>query len=229
MLNEPDNKINVPHPQNFWVKLFELKSNISLSNSISLMDRYTKIKTMLQDKLHADCQIFSPGICLSLKHLELVLFFVEKTFRMKNNISSQPAMEFLLYLSRQRQIKSAIETSGIVNAKDKLLPSSFGFVVFGSPMTNDISNDFLSPFLELYTCRQLFPPSMNELIHWISSQKLSDPLLRRYFLAYSIPIPSGQNIFDNLSSFSVEQLEQILLDILTEQMTALYLSNQKSE
>lgn len=229
MFNEPNNRVNFPQHTNFWVRIFELKPNNSPSNSLSLMDRFTKVKTKLHEKLNADCQIFSPGICLSEKHLDLVFYFVEKTFRMKNNISSQPAMEFLLYLSRQRQIKAAIEISGIMNAKDKVLPPSFGFISFGSPVVNDISNDDLSPLLEVYNCKILSSPSFDQLIQWISYQKISDSLLRRYFLAYNISVSQDQQIIDVLRSISVEQLEQILLDILSEQMTALYLSNQKSE
>lgn len=227
--NDHNNAIILPHPANFWVRIFELKPNISSLNSTNLMDRYSKIKSTIQENLHADCQIFLPSVCLSEKHLDLVLFFVEKTFRMKNNISSQPAIEFLLYLSRQRQIKSAIETSGIANAKTKTLPTSFGFIAFGSQKLENVSNEYLGPFLDLYDSKTMPIPSNDELFQWITDHKISESLLRRYLLAYSIPIPSNMGIGVVIHSLQPDMLERILLDILSEQMSSLYLTNQKQE
>ncbi len=105
--------------QNFFFSEHDLRFTI-IANTIELKEQKTSLDQLfdilegLQNKyLKAVIQFFNPQYLMDKNHLFYAIYFTLKAFKYKKNISQKPSIEFLLYLSANRQIRKAFNSFGI--------------------------------------------------------------------------------------------------------------------
>lgn len=115
------------------IKHFEKKDkiqfsafDIELTESISRNELITTIKAIKTDNDHIiDLQSFKYNSLLSYSHLKSAVWHSLNAYINGNSISKQLSIEFILYVSGQRQISKALENFGI---DDKV--SQFSIIIF---------------------------------------------------------------------------------------------------
>lgn len=97
-----------------------------------LIEKYLSIKQELKVKFSVFFQIIRRPLLISLNQVRMILHRLDYAFEKGFNISSQPEMELLLYLSLQRQISEAINFAGGIPNKITLkMPISCDLILFG--------------------------------------------------------------------------------------------------
>ena len=95
------------------------------SFEIKFKEILTSFKNISDDK-GVKIQVFNLDKVVSLDHVVIAAYHANKAFINETNLSKTIDIEFLLYLSCQRQIKLAFETFGISDGKMKIGISIFG-------------------------------------------------------------------------------------------------------
>lgn len=91
-----------------------LISRIEIHKNDLLLDEFFKIIKQLQNKYSKSIiQFFNTHIVLNDRHIQNAIYFAKKAFKKEINISNDVNIEFLLYLSANRQIKNAFKFLGI--------------------------------------------------------------------------------------------------------------------
>ncbi|TXT62131.1 MAG: putative Kinase binding protein [Promethearchaeota archaeon] len=138
--------------QHFLISEHGLKYTVLL-NTVELTDHKMSLNQLftileeLQTKYPtAIIQFFNSDYVLNEDHLYHAIYFVQKAFKYGQHISQKASIEFLLYLSTNRQIKKAIEAFGISasDLNEKLL--DYCIVANGDEEVNKINTDLLTNF-----------------------------------------------------------------------------------
>ena len=101
-------------------------------NQISIINQFIQLKEEIIEKFNISFQTFNSKFIISEDQFKFILHHVYSTFSLESNISKQYGVEFLLYLSNERQITKAIDKVGIKIPID-LNEISFGEILFGEP------------------------------------------------------------------------------------------------
>ena len=84
------------------------------SSDREAFDNIFKLITTIQDKFKDSVlQFIDDSLILNENHIFSAVYFVQKVFQDKVNISNKKNMELLLYLATKRQIKKGIESFGM--------------------------------------------------------------------------------------------------------------------
>ena len=82
-------------------------------NNLELDDIFNLIEIIQKQHEGVMLQFFNRKLILNYNHIFYACYHTLKTFRHKKNISNKMGIEFLLYLSADRQIKRTLENYGI--------------------------------------------------------------------------------------------------------------------
>jgi len=93
--------------------------------NVKFAELLTSFKNISEDK-DVKIQAFDLTKVVSYNHIVIAAYHANKAFINKTNLSKSIDIEFLLYLSCQRQIKLAFETFGISNGRMLI-----GIAIFG--------------------------------------------------------------------------------------------------
>jgi tRNA threonylcarbamoyladenosine modification (KEOPS) complex Cgi121 subunit len=179
----------------------------------------------LWTKHQLGAQIFKLNDVISIDHIKLVLYRVLSVFQQKINISNHPSMEFLLFLSGQRQIKRALEIAGIKPQGESI---EIGFTVFGDQSKLRNSLPEIVEFLSKYTVEPVLPRTKQELAVILQKHCILKNALR-VLQSYNYNIEKISTFQDLLETIPQAVVEQIIIDILNEQMVKVQMSNLKGE
>lgn len=134
--------------------IFFSKINVNLSSMLNKVNEFSK-------KYEIKIQAFNLDNILSLNHIIVASYHANKAMRNKTNLSKTIDIEFLLYLSCQRQIKLALDKFGVKDGSNNV-----GVCLFGIN-SNDFSKvkDNLEDFFETKELLELIPPNKEKLMN----------------------------------------------------------------
>jgi hypothetical protein len=200
----------------------------SSKEDFRLKTLFIGLQTEIWEHYRISLQIFVPSALISEAHLHLLLYHVKKAFDTKNNISNLPAMEFLLYLGGQRQIKEALKRVGHDFSLISNDSFTFGLVLFGEPENVKGAIGILSERHRAFLGDE-FKFNVRAYLDGLYAQ---NPLiisrlemnLKTEGKTSSSQISSVDGLY---AAFSAEDIEKALIDILNQKMVKLYLDNYK--
>ncbi len=176
--------------------------------------------------MEEDCfqiQIFNPDNIIASKHLYYAVYFAEQAFALSSNISKNKSIEFLIYASFQRQIKTAINTVGVLIDEKTHLDTAY--IVITAPSKSKISSKYdeilktlgASPLDEV-----MKPLEPQRMIHLQHHFQISDFELENVLLC--LGLPSGSKFVEQDKEIKL----QALLYIVTERMAQLLMESFKN-
>ena len=199
----------------------------SPSKKKSLIENFIEIKEELISKFNISFQIFNSKYIISEDQIKLILHQVYSSFLQKTNISKQYSIEFLLYLSQERQITKAIEKVGIKIPNDKT-NTSFGEILFGDPVNLRKALDFLENKINLSNHHQFKYLGPNKWIFFMETYNISIDqiinILKANNYKQNIEIRSLNDLQNNISP---DLIRKALTDTFITGMVKLYIENFK--
>ena len=123
----------------------------------------------ISNKHGVETQIFNLDNVISLNHIIISAYHANKAFNNRTNLSKTITIEFLLYLSCQRQIKLALEKFGLKDGKMNL-----GICLFGKEIEqfNSVKN-MLEELFESQENKHEFLPEKIDIQHFINIFNIS--------------------------------------------------------
>ena len=172
--------LQLPEDLGIWTCQFDLVEGSLDQNDTPFINQYLQIRDEIQQNTQCNFQIFDPTLILSPTQINLLVYHVNKAFEMGNNIASSPAVEFLLYLSHQRQIQVAIDIVGVKDSKTRSYVSRFGAVIFGPKSSIEIAIENCKNAFSCYIPSSIPSKSKEEILQFISDKNISDQLMSRF-------------------------------------------------
>jgi tRNA threonylcarbamoyladenosine modification (KEOPS) complex Cgi121 subunit len=172
---------------------------------------------------NVNIQIFNPDKIISPKHLYYAVYFAEQAFALSSNISKNKSIEFLIYASFQRQIKTAINTVGFLIDGKKHLDTAY-IVIRGKSKTVVSSkyNEILA-VLNATPIQEVTPVLSSQRITYFQNQyEISDFELENVLLCMGLPAES------KISDQDEDTKLQAFMNIISEKMAQLLMESFKS-
>jgi tRNA threonylcarbamoyladenosine modification (KEOPS) complex Cgi121 subunit len=172
---------------------------------------------------NVNIQIFNPDRIISPKHLYYAVYFAEQAFALSSNISKNKSIEFLIYASFQRQIKTAINTVGFLIDGKKHLDTAY-IVIRGKSKTVVSSkyNEILA-VLNATPIQEVTPVLSSQRITYFQNQyEISDFELENVLLCMGLPAES------KISDQDEDTKLQAFMNIISEKMAQLLMESFKS-
>jgi len=200
---------------------YYLKENNLNTQRDALEFLFTLSNQISQNFEDATIQFIDDALVLNYEHIFKSVYYVQRAFFYKINISNSKAMELLLYLSTKRQIKKSIEAFGV--KPSKLKQGKLTYCVI-SP-ENNLAN-INQEILQKLNAKE-FEPTLNSA----SKEKIFN--IKTYYDFNNDQIKSIIESYD-LPDFSTdrEEIESSLLalqDLLYERMALLSLEKIKTD
>ncbi len=180
-----------------------------------------QIQSVEEEGVHI--QIFNPEAIFSPKHLYYAVYFAEQAFALSSNISKNKSIEFLIYASLQRQIKTAIATVGFLIEEEKHLDTAYIVITAASQSKVTSKYDDILSSLKASSVKNLTSPLTSQKInHFLKKYMISDFELENVLLCNGFP--SGSKISDQ----NDEIKHQTFMSIISERMAQLLMESFKS-
>jgi tRNA threonylcarbamoyladenosine modification (KEOPS) complex Cgi121 subunit len=193
----------------------------------SYMYKLIQLKREIMKKFNISFQMFNSNHVISEDQLKFILHHVHSTFSLKSNISKHYDIEFLLYLSHERQITKAIEKVGIKNPNKKN-EISYGEILFGEPEKLKQTIKFLDNEIEFCKHSQFKYLEPNEWETFMKTYKISIDQITNILRGYNTPIKGKINSLDDLNEFvSPYSIRKAITDAYNTGMVKLFLENYK--
>ncbi|TFF85453.1 MAG: hypothetical protein EU518_01115 [Promethearchaeota archaeon] len=192
-------------------------STLELKKNIYSLDELFRIINEIQDKFEDTIiQFFNDEYVLNNKHIFYAIYFSEKAFKQRINISNKKSIEFLLYLAANRQIKIAIQSFGI-----KIQNLKRGILNLCIASQKDQVRDIYREIINLINIREL-----KTNFNIISKEKISK--IRKFFeisdnQIFSILNSSNLDKITNIDEVDPSSINDAILDLICEKMALLSL------
>jgi len=211
--------------QNFFFSEHDLSYTVII-NTIELKEQKPSLDQLfdnleeLQNKyLNAIIQFFNPQYLVDDNHLFYATYFTLKAFKYEQNISQKPSIEFLLYLSANRQIKKAIDSFGIT--KHDINKGILNYCITADENTAlKINKQLLNNFTCLEKKNLYNEKSKKKLFRLKAFFDLSDNQINTSLHSLGI-----KNTLDPSKAENLKILFQALSDLTVEKMALLSLEN----
>jgi tRNA threonylcarbamoyladenosine modification (KEOPS) complex Cgi121 subunit len=196
-----------------------------------LIQLLTQINANENSSSQIHCQLFNAAFYLSDEQISRALTHVFRTFSVKNNISNQPSVEFLLYLAAERQIGKAFDLVGLKSPEKNKSLNCLCLIIFGEEM---IELNHIQSIITSFQANAFnFVPrtidcSLDELIAKKSLFKISDGTLWRIIKCNAEYINSTQlHSISELERLPRSILIHALEDAINEKMVKMYVETNK--
>ena len=166
-------------------------------------------------------QFIKDKYLLNENHLFTACYYVQKAFYYNTNISNKKNIEFLLYLSANRQISKGIETFGI-DIKDLRNGHLLFCIISQSNTIGKINSELLS-ILKVKEIELAINSLLNEKITTIKEYYgISDNQIFSILNSYGIKLVDKQ-----ISNIDLDSIAIALFDLICEKMALLNLEKMK--
>ncbi|MFW9949429.1 MAG: KEOPS complex subunit Cgi121 [Candidatus Thorarchaeota archaeon] len=188
------------------------------------------LKTKLEDLIgyiyknynQAIFQILNNKYILNPDHIYLAYYFTLKAFSSNNNISKSKSIEFLLYLSTNRQIKNAIGDFGV--QYDKIVDMTYIICLMSNHNNIETIYRDIKTQLELKKVKfELNKKSLEKLTHIKSYFNITDEQLKVILRSYGVynndnflQIQPIDNLYCALNDLICERMVLISLEKLSQ-------------
>lgn len=224
---EDDQYYQLDKDNSFWLGIYtdQVKNFSDPSHQISGIKYFLMLRNQIKGKADIGFQIFDSSFIISINHIQKVLKTVLNAFQDQRNISNKPEIEFLLYLTMERQIQDAIKKAGVTfsNKNDEI---QFGIIFFGK---NSIVQTYVVDFLQK-TSFNLSPfiETHHNNKDLISKFKINRNLIKRQYWLYNIN--KDENKEKNSKKISINEIpsqifHKILSNLISQKITEFYLNN----
>lgn len=179
------------------------------------------IQSVEEDNVHI--QIFNPDRIISPKHLYYAVYFAEQAFALSSNISKNKSIEFLIYASFQRQIKTAINSVGFLIDGKKHLNTAY--IVIRAKSKAIVSSKYkeILTALNATPVQDISPVLSSPRISYFQNQyEISDFDLENVLLCMGLPVKS------KISDQDEDTKLQAFMNIISEKMAQLLMESFKS-
>ncbi len=193
----------------------------------SYMNQLIQLKREIKKKFNISFQMFNSKFVISEDQLKFILHHVHSTFSLESNISKHYDVEFLLYLSQERQITKAIEKVGVKNPNRKN-EISYGEILFGEPEKLKQAIKFLDNEIDLGKHSQFKYLEPNEWETFMETYEISIDQITNILRGNNTPIKGKINSLDDLKEFvSSQSIRETITDAFNTGMVKLFLENFK--
>ncbi len=213
----------------YFVGISQIKFNFSqflqlftIDNEEEALKHLFQLTQELQNRNKGSMiQFIKDKYLLNENHLFTACYYMQKAFYYNTNISNKKNIEFLLYLSANRQISKGIETFGI-NFKDLRKGNLLFCIISQSNTISKINSEILSIL------------KVNEIeraINSLSNEKIT--VIKEYYgisdnQIFSILNSYGVKLVDNqISNIDLDSISLALYDLICEKMALLNLEKIK--
>ncbi len=199
----------------------------------NILTPFKHIQEFLWSKFQMHYQIFDTAMLLNHEQLRWALYHSDVAFVKKSNISKNPEVEFLLYLSQQRQIKLAFENVGVKTPSKPENSLHCGEILFGSPENLPPAIEALK---EIHDHTPFTPISYLPETAWNSFIQCFDipiPQILTTLKSYNLKVDLFQNedhpieLTHIQKIISIPTLEKAIIDIYNQGLLTLFLTNLK--
>ena len=211
----------------YLVQYTGMVKEYSTTDQNSLINYFIQLKEEIMEKFNVSFQIFNSKYVISKDQLKLVLHQVYSSFSQKSNISKQFGVEFLLYLSQERQITKAIEKVGIKISID-VNEISFGEILFGEPDNLKLSIKFLENKINISKHSQFKYLESNEWQNFMETYEISIDHITNILRGNNHSLKGKIKSLDHLKELiSSDSIRKAITDAYNIGMVNLFLENFK--
>ncbi|MHA1474341.1 MAG: KEOPS complex subunit Cgi121 [Promethearchaeota archaeon] len=194
---------------------------------ISFIDQFIQLKEEIMNQFNISFQMFNSKFIISEDQLKFILHHVYSTFSLKSNISKQFGVEFLLYLSHERQITKAIEKVGVKNPNEKN-EISYGEILFGEPEKLEQAIKFLDDKMDISKHSQFKYLEPNEWKFFMKTYQISIDQVSNILRGNNHTLKGNINSLDDLKELcSLDSIRKAITDAYNTGMVKLFLENFK--
>jgi tRNA threonylcarbamoyladenosine modification (KEOPS) complex Cgi121 subunit len=205
---------------------FDLKIEKDLKSVTTNQPVFNKILSDIQQiskKNEVSIQLFDANMIFCEKQIYHAIYFAEKAFLLKKNISHGHAIEYLLYTSLQRQIKNALNLVGFKGIMNQGT-ISYLIAITGRNLTEK-KNLFtqINQMISNHLGSTQFHTKSSEFNVTKLESLMPQYQIKPYELLNALHL---RNVSTNdLKIIESEKLRESILDCLVEKMVALSLEN----
>ena len=193
----------------------------------SYMYQLIQLKREIKKKFNVSFQMFNSKFAISENQIKFILHHVYSTFSLKSNISKHYDVEFLLYLSHERQITKAIEKVGVKNPNEKN-EISYGEILFGEPEKLEQAIKFLDDKIDICKHSQFKYLEPNEWEFFMKTYQISIDQVSNILRGNNYTLKGKINSLDDLKdSTSSDLIREAITDAYNTGMVKLFLENFK--
>jgi tRNA threonylcarbamoyladenosine modification (KEOPS) complex Cgi121 subunit len=219
--------VSIDEEMGFWGKILVSKTDIPSPKSTQLIQSFINLSIQLQQKYNIQLQLSLPDAVLSIDHIKLILYHTLQAFKLKGNISNQANLEFLLYLSGQRQIKRALDQVGLKKEESISQKKEFFIVIFGPQKALPLAVSEVKSQLNLFDIQSVQSKQGKNLRDYFEKEKITISQIQRMLKLQYLPIPKTSNLQELLAQTTEKNLLQMAIDLTNERMNQLFLLNLK--
>ncbi len=194
----------------------------------SLISNFVILKEFFFHKFGLYYQIISSENIIDEDQLKFALYHAKSAFSQKSNILKSLDVEFLLYLSQERQIKLALEKIGIKEPNSVNDEMNIVEIIFGNPKKIDEGLMYLE---KIHKSGSLSDIKYQDCINWdafIEFYGITFPQIINSIKADGIKIDSNINTYKMLMEIiQPEILKEHLLNLYNVGLVKLFLQNLK--
>jgi len=194
---------------------------------ISFIVQFIQLKEEIMEKFNVSFQMFNSNFVISKDQLKYILHHVHSTFSLESNISKQFGVEFLLYLSHERQITKAIEKVGVKNPNEKN-EISYGEILFGDPEKLEQAIKFLDDKINICKHSQFKFLEPNEWEFFMKTYHISIDQVSNILRGNNHTLIGKINSLDDFKELiSSDSVREAITDAYNTGMVKLFLENFK--
>ncbi len=195
--------------------------------TLELLSKWKDQKTLINamqslEDIDYSIQIFDGEKIISPNHLYYAVYFAEQAFALNSNISKTKSVEFLIYASMQRQIKTAITSVGFRIEESN--HSSNAWIVILGPSETGVKEKFkvIQNVLNTTTFDKKNQPLSSSRLKFLQNHyNISDFELKNAIICMGIPY--RKKFVELEEDIKVSAISQII----TEKMAQLLMENFK--
>lgn len=194
---------------------------------ISYLNQFIQLKREIMEKFNNSFQMFNSKFIISEDQLKFILHHVYSTFSLGSNISKQYGVEFLLYLSHERQITKAIEKVGVKISKgmDEI---SYGEILFGELDDLKQAIQYLENKTGISKHSQFIYLEPNEWETFMETYEISIDQITNILRGNNNPIKGKINSLEDLKKITtLDSIRKAITDAYNTGMIKLFLENFK--
>ncbi|QEE14457.1 KEOPS complex subunit Cgi121 [Promethearchaeum syntrophicum] len=204
-----------------------VKDNPKHLKPTSYLDQFILLKQEIMEKFNISFQMFNSQFVISKDQLKFILHHVHSTFSLGSNISKQYGVEFLLYLSHEKQITKAIDKVGVKSPKEKK-EISYGEILFGEPDDLQQAINFLETQTTNGKHAQFKYLEPNEWEPFMKTFEISITQITNILQGNNEPVKGKINSLDDLKrEISSDSILKAITDAYNTGMVKLFLENFK--
>ena len=194
---------------------------------ISFLSEFLITQGEIKREFNVSFQMFNSKFIISEDQLKFILHHVHSAFSLGSNISKHFGVEFLVYLSNERQITKAIEKVGI-SISYLLKDFSAGEILFGEPDDLKQAINFLENKFSRFKRSQFKYLEPNEWETFMETYEISIDQITNILRGNNTPIKGKINSLDDLKDFvSLNSIRKAITDAYNTRMVKLFLENFK--